>query len=80
MPSPFPGMDPYLEDPAFFGGLRFTMTVYLSEFLNASLSERYFSEIRPRHWVELPHDEFRENFVEIGTLQTTSDWLRPSKC
>src|SRR5215472_5178905 len=52
MPSPFPGMDPYLEHPEFFPGLHDTFIVFLCEFLQPRLPEPYFAATRARVWVE----------------------------
>jgi hypothetical protein len=52
MPSPFPGMDPYLEDPEFFPGLHDSFIIYLCEFLQPRLPEPYFVRPRARVWVE----------------------------
>ena len=52
MPSPFPGMDPFLEHPVFFPGLHGRFHVYMSEMLQASLPAPYFAEIHERLWVE----------------------------
>jgi hypothetical protein len=52
MPSPFPGMDPYLENPEFFPGLHDRMITKISACLQAQLPEHYFSEIRTRVWIE----------------------------
>lgn len=79
MPSPFPGMDPFLEAPAYFGGLHDSMITYLREFLQAHLPEPYFADIADRVWVttiqhateavvvHVPHDEHREPSLEIFT-------------
>jgi hypothetical protein len=53
MPSPFPGMDPFLEHPAFFPGLHDSMITYLRESLQARLPEPYYAEIGDRVWVEM---------------------------
>ncbi|MDB5352633.1 MAG: hypothetical protein JWN86_3880 [Planctomycetota bacterium] len=53
MPSPFPGMDPYLEHPRWFPGLHDRLIVVLSEFLQAKLPAPYFAEIGRRLWVEV---------------------------
>ncbi|HVS36341.1 MAG TPA: DUF4058 family protein [Gemmataceae bacterium] len=53
MPSPFPGMDPYLEDPAVFPDLHGRLITYLSEFLNAVLPTPYFTGIASRVWIEV---------------------------
>ncbi len=55
MPSPFPGMDPFLEHPAIFPGLHNRMVATLSEHLQASLPAPYFAEIGERVWVEVSH-------------------------
>lgn len=52
MPSPFPGMDPYLEDPAVFPDLHDSLIVYLSEALNFVLPPPYYCAIASRSWVE----------------------------
>jgi hypothetical protein len=50
MPSLFPGMDPYLEHPAIFPDLHYSMITYLREFVQASLPEPYFGVIGDREW------------------------------
>jgi hypothetical protein len=37
MPSPFPGMDPYLENPEIFPDFHDSFITYLREVLQASL-------------------------------------------
>ncbi len=73
MLSPFPGMDPFLEHPQFFPGLRFCLVVHLREVLQANLPEPYFADIRHRVWIEPDRtdagEEVTESFVEIRTVQ-----------
>lgn len=52
MPSPFPGMDPFLEHPAFFPGVHDSFLTYLREALQASLPAPYFAEINERLWID----------------------------
>ncbi len=52
MPSPFPGMDPFLEHPDFFPDLHGAMHVYIRESLQGSLPAPYFAVINERLWVE----------------------------
>jgi hypothetical protein len=68
MPSPFPGMDPYLEHPAIFPGLHDSMITYLREALQARLPEPYYAEIGERVWVQVSHDEYREPYLEIVAM------------
>ena len=53
MPSPFPGMDPYLEAPTVFPGLHNRLVSALSDALQAALPAPYFAEIGERVWVEV---------------------------
>lgn len=53
MPSPFPGMDPYLEQPAVFPDLHDSMITYLRESLQRLLPEPYFAAVGDRVWVEI---------------------------
>ncbi len=52
MPSPFPGMDPYLENPEFFPGLHDSLIAELKRTLQESLPPGYYADIRSRVWVE----------------------------
>lgn len=52
MPSPFPGMDPFLEHPDFFPDLHGALHVYIREALQLSLPAPYFAVISERLWVE----------------------------
>ena len=52
MPSPFPGMDPWLEQPGVFPGFHNRYVTYLSEALNAVLPPPYFADIANRVMIE----------------------------
>jgi len=58
-------MDPYLELRALFPDLHDGFVVMCSEAIQSRLPEPYFSAIGSRVGVDVPHDEFRETFVEI---------------
>jgi hypothetical protein len=45
MPSPFPGMDPYLEDSDLWNGLALSLMVYAAETLQSLLPSGYYAEI-----------------------------------
>ncbi len=53
MPSPFPGMDPYLERPTLFPGLHGRLIAVVSETLQERLPPPYFAEMGERVWVEV---------------------------
>ena len=52
MPSPFPGMDPFLESPEFFPGVHDSLIFCLREALQAALPEPYYADTRTRVWIE----------------------------
>ena len=64
MPSPFPGMDPFLEHPTFFPGLHDSMVTYLREAIQHDLPAPYFAEISDRLWVEVS-DRYIEPDVNV---------------
>ena len=47
MPSPFPGMDPYLESPEIFPDFHDSLITYLRENLQANLPPPYYAAIGP---------------------------------
>jgi len=51
MPSPFPGMDPYLEHPALWPGVHQRLITYIADTLNAVLPPRYMADIGERLYV-----------------------------
>jgi hypothetical protein len=51
MPSPFPGVDPYLEDPEIFPDFHDSFITYLRENVRASLPEPYYAALGRRVWI-----------------------------
>lgn len=45
MPSPFPGMDPYLENPRWFHGLHNNLITYFEEQLQPRLPSPYYAKV-----------------------------------
>lgn len=52
MPSPFPGMDPFLEAADIFPSLHDALITHVNEALNAELPEPYYAMTSARIWVE----------------------------
>ncbi len=52
MPSPFPGMDPYIEDPFFWTDFHTSLMGAMRKALNAVLPDRYTAAIERHVWVE----------------------------
>jgi hypothetical protein len=53
MPSPFPGMDPYLENAEIFPDLHDSMVTYLREAIQANFPAPYFAALGRRVWIEV---------------------------
>ncbi|BAS28494.1 DUF4058 family protein [Limnochorda pilosa] len=51
MPSPFPGMDPYLESPEFWPGVHHLLISTILEILNPALLPRYACRVEERVYV-----------------------------
>ena len=51
MPSPFPGMDPYLENPPLWPGVHQGLITYMCGELNALLPSHYVADIGERLYV-----------------------------
>lgn len=51
MPSPFPGMDPYLEHRAWWRGVHQRLIVYIADTLSEQLPQRYVADIGERLYV-----------------------------
>src|SRR5438445_13033337 len=56
MASPFPGMDPYLEDPALWPGVHESLIVYSRDALQPLLLPRYYVEVGERIYLEDPRE------------------------
>ncbi len=71
MPSPFPGMDPFLEHPDFFPGLHVALAFCIREQLQARLPDSYFAEISERSWGDIS-GRFIEPDVEVLKWRNSS--------
>ena len=72
MPSPFPGMDPYLEDEGLWPVFQHQMALCLYQILGPGLVERYRARVCQRHYTteqvlftSVRHEEHSEDFIEI---------------
>jgi hypothetical protein len=52
MPSPFPGIDPYVEDPFFWGDFHGSLLGIMREVLNSILPNRYVASMDRYVWVQ----------------------------
>ena len=64
MPSPFPGMDPYLEDPAHWSGVHRQIISEIQADLNSRLQPRYCVAVEERVYIS-DAGEIREPYLRV---------------
>ena len=57
MASPFPGMDPYLEQPAFWSSFHTRLIVAIANTIAPALRPHYYVEVETRSYTDEPKDE-----------------------
>lgn len=62
MPSPFPGMDPYLEAPWLWPDVHAGLIVACQELLNRQLRPKYVARVESRVYIEGEDDPARKEF------------------
>jgi hypothetical protein len=76
MRSPFPGMDPYLEDPAIWLDFHERFVTYCSDTLNERLPDSYVTRIEERvTLVEVPEEELRMYRADVAVSATENPQL-----
>src|SRR5437763_6028077 len=72
MPSPFPGMDPYLEDEGIWPVFQHHLVLCLYQILLPGLVDRYRARVGQRHYVteqplftSIVREEHHEDYIEI---------------
>lgn len=71
MPSPFPGMDPYLEKPALWGGVRDGLVNAIRAQLNAVLPEAYVADVEERLYIVQSERDVRPDVVVVQSKPAT---------
>ncbi len=64
MPSPFPGMDPYLESPDWFPDLHGHLITHMEGALQRSLPPSYYAQSNYRFWLEYS-ERYADPDVEV---------------
>lgn len=72
MPSPFPGMDPYLENPAVWSDFHSTFLMCVRAELNTMLPEHYVARWDRHVWIDEPDAEPRGPLGWPGVFITDS--------
>jgi hypothetical protein len=78
MPSPFPGMDPYLEDPRHWPEFQHQLVACLFQMLLPNIADRYRARIAPRSYsietalfTSVLREEHTEDTIEIRLRNDT---------
>ena len=74
MPSPFPGMDPYLESPEYWRQVHTSLIVYIGDVLQPLLSPKYAAQIEEHVYLNTSDRRIIPD-VLVSTEQT--DYARP---
>jgi Protein of unknown function (DUF4058) len=74
MPSPFPGMDPYLESPDWFPNLHDGLITFLVGALMKRLPEPYYARSRQRVWLEYTHRQIEPDVDLLHPGRGPSGW------
>lgn len=70
MPSPFPGMDPYLEEPGLWPDVHHNLISELQAMLNRLIRPKYVVRIEQRTYISDDSDPGRELVIPDLRLQT----------
>src|SRR5438552_19198082 len=78
--SPFPGMDPYLEDPAFWEGFHDVLITECMYQVEKGLPDGYISNVKERAEVISVDDPAAKVYVpDIGVAREAPRRRRPKK-
>ncbi len=68
MPSPFPGMDPYLEHPDLWPGLHLLLISNLAQLLSPQLRPKYFVSVEVRMYEEKDAKSLLVGLPDVSVL------------
>ena len=78
MPSPFPGMDPYLESPDFWPEVHSRLIVAIADTLAPSLHPKYYAAIEKRTYIDTPEDSILVGIPDVSVTRKRSQPQQPS--
>ena len=76
MPSPFPGMDPYLEQPAFWSSFHARLIVAIADAVAPQILPKYYIEVETRTYSEDEESELLVGIPDAAVLSASG--ARPS--
>lgn len=79
MPTPFPGMDPYLEAPEIWPDLHHELISVIRERLNARLRPRYHSMVEERVYISDEQDPGRRVIAPVVATPMIEEEIREAR-
>lgn len=73
MPSPFPGMDPYLENPELWPEVHSRLIVAIADTLAPSLHPKYYAAIEKRTYLDTPEDSVLIGIPDVSVADRSKD-------
>lgn len=73
MPGPFPGMDPYLEDPVRWPDVHQRLITYIADALGPHLRPRYHARIGERVYILTPPQALYPDILLIRRPQAVRE-------
>ena len=70
MPSPFPGMDPYLEQPALWSSFHSRFIVAIANAIEENLSEQYYIEVETRTYQDDSSDGLLIGIPDVSIVSS----------
>ncbi|MEO0350912.1 MAG: DUF4058 family protein [Cyanobacteria bacterium P01_A01_bin.15] len=72
MPSPFPGMDPYLENPEIWPEVHSRLIVAIADVLAPNLHPNYYAAIEKRTYLNTPEDSILIGIPDVSVANRPS--------
>ena len=76
-PSPFPGMNPYLEQPAFWSSFHSRLIVALADALASQLRPKYYVEVETRTYMDTNDGEVLVDIPDVTVSKPTKQDTSP---
>jgi hypothetical protein len=70
MPSPFPGMNPYLEQPIFWSEFHSRLIVAMADALAPKLLPKYYIGVETRTYLGFADEELLKRYLEVRETKT----------
>ena len=76
MASPFPGMDPYLEQPAFWSPFHNRLMIAIANRISPQLRPQYYVEVETRSYMDTPESDLLIGIPDAVVLSSKASESR----